>query len=68
MLPKEIPTGPFADEWKKSYEPIKNDLEEVDIALAISSAALAVKDESELVCQECRKCDEYVLTDELSAQ
>lgn len=51
ILPKDTSTGPFIDEWKKVYANISKDVEEVDIAAALSSAALAVKDENELVCQ-----------------
>ena len=40
-------TGPFADEWKKLYGDISKDVEEVDIAPALS-LAFAVKDEAEL--------------------
>jgi nucleosome binding factor SPN SPT16 subunit len=48
VLAKEVPGGPFADEWKKAYSEVAKDQEEVDIALVISNAALAVKDEKEL--------------------
>ncbi|KAF2417233.1 SPT16-domain-containing protein [Tothia fuscella] len=48
VLTKEAPQGPFADEWKKAYGEISGDLEETDIALIMSNAALAVKDEKEL--------------------
>ncbi|KAF7861373.1 hypothetical protein EAF04_007938 [Stromatinia cepivora] len=47
ILPKDTSSGPFIDEWKKVYSELK-DVEEVDIAPALSSAALAVKDENEL--------------------
>ncbi|TGO32871.1 hypothetical protein BHYA_0282g00020 [Botrytis hyacinthi] len=47
ILPKDTSSGPFIDEWKKIYTEIK-DVEEVDIAPALSAAALAVKDENEL--------------------
>lgn len=47
ILPKDSSSGPFVDEWKKVYSELK-DVEEVDIAPALS-AALAVKDENELV-------------------
>ena len=40
-------TGPFADEWKKLFGDISKDVEEVDIAPALS-LAFAVKDEAEL--------------------
>jgi nucleosome binding factor SPN SPT16 subunit len=48
VLAKEVPGGPFADEWKKAYSEVAKEQEEVDIALVISNAALAVKDEKEL--------------------
>jgi nucleosome binding factor SPN SPT16 subunit len=48
-LTKDTSSGPFVDEWKKAYGDISKSVEEVDIAAAISSAALAVKDENELV-------------------
>ncbi|KAL9614105.1 MAG: hypothetical protein Q9167_001390 [Letrouitia subvulpina] len=47
-IPKDTSTGPFADEWKKSFSDISKDVEEVDISPALSIAALAVKDENEL--------------------
>ncbi len=49
ILPKDTSTGPFIDEWKRIYGEISNKIEEVDIAPALSAAALAVKDENELV-------------------
>lgn len=49
VLVKDTSSGPFIDEWKKSYATVSGDLEEVDIAPAISAACLAVKDENELV-------------------
>jgi nucleosome binding factor SPN SPT16 subunit len=49
ILPKDTSNGPFIDEWKKVYSEISKDVEEVDISTAISAAALAVKDENELV-------------------
>lgn len=48
-MTKDTSSGPFIDEWKKCYGQISKDVEEVDIAPAISAAALAVKDENELV-------------------
>jgi nucleosome binding factor SPN SPT16 subunit len=41
--------GPFAEEWQQSYEEISKDVEEVDITNALSTAAMATKDEKELV-------------------
>ena len=49
VILKDASTGPFIDEWKKVYAEISDKVEEVDIAPALSSAALAVKDENELV-------------------
>jgi nucleosome binding factor SPN SPT16 subunit len=48
ILSKEDPTGQFAEEWKTAFGAIKNDVEEVDMSIAISTAALSVKDEKEL--------------------
>lgn len=50
VLPKDASSGPFIDEWKKVFSNISKDVEEVDIAPALSAAAFAVKDEAELVC------------------
>jgi len=49
-LSKDLATskGPFVDEWKKIYADICKDVEEFDIALALSSACFATKDEAEL--------------------
>lgn len=52
VLPKDLSSGPFVDEWKKVYGTFSKDLEEVDIAPALSAAAFAVKDEHELVCSD----------------
>jgi nucleosome binding factor SPN SPT16 subunit len=49
VLTKDTSSGPFVDEWRKVYEGVSGDLEQVDIASALSGAALAVKDENELV-------------------
>jgi len=49
VLSKLSALGPFADEWQQSYEEIAKDVEEVDITNALSTAAMAVKDEKELV-------------------
>ena len=49
IIPKDASAGPFADEWKKAYGDITKEVEEVDISLALSGAAFAVKDENELV-------------------
>jgi nucleosome binding factor SPN SPT16 subunit len=49
VLAKDISSGPFIDEWKKTFSEISKDVEEVDISQAISSGALAIKDEVELV-------------------
>ena len=50
MFSKGQASGPFADEWAKAFGDISKDVEEVDISNALSSGALAVKDENELVC------------------
>ena len=47
-LAKPEPSGPFADDWRKAFGDIAKDVEEVDIAQALSLAAFAVKDENEL--------------------
>lgn len=49
IIAKDTSAGPFADEWKKAYGDISKEVEEVDISLALSGAAFAVKDEIELV-------------------
>jgi len=51
--------GPFADEWQQSYEEISKDVEEVDITNALSTAAMATKDEKELVSLICLS-DEWI--------
>jgi nucleosome binding factor SPN SPT16 subunit len=51
LLKKDTSSGPFIDEWNKSFAEISKDLEEVDIAPAISAAALSVKDGEDLVYQ-----------------
>ena len=48
-IAKDNSSGPFADEWKSAFGDISKDVEEFDISNALSSAALAVKDENELV-------------------
>jgi len=48
-IAKDQSTGPFVDEWKKAFGDISKEVEEVDISVALSSAAFAVKDENELV-------------------
>ncbi|KAI9670136.1 MAG: FACT complex subunit spt16 [Caeruleum heppii] len=48
VLSKDTSAGPFVDEWKKAYGEIFKEVEEVDITLALSSAAFSVKDENEL--------------------
>ncbi|GAB1211084.1 FACT complex subunit spt16 [Aspergillus terreus] len=49
VLPKDTATGPFAEDWKRAFANISKDIEEVDIAPALSSAAFSVKDTDELV-------------------
>ena len=47
-LSKPEPIGPFTDDWRKAFGDISKDVEEVDIAPALSTAAFSVKDENEL--------------------
>ena len=47
ILPNTEATGPFADEWKKIFGDMSKDVEEVDVAPALSMA-FAIKDENEL--------------------
>lgn len=49
VLSKVQPSGPFAEEWRKTLDAIGKDVESVDMALGISAGAMAVKDEKELV-------------------
>jgi nucleosome binding factor SPN SPT16 subunit len=49
VLPKDTSSGPFIDEWKKTFGDISKSIEEIDISPAISASALAIKDENELV-------------------
>ena len=48
VLAKDTSKGPFIDEWKKCFSENCKDVEEVDVAQALSSAAFSVKDEAEL--------------------
>ena len=48
-IAKDTSNGPFIDEWKKAFGEISKDVEEIDITTALSAAALAIKDENELV-------------------
>lgn len=48
VLSKDSATGPFAEDWKKTFGELSKDIEEIDVAVTISNAALAVKDEKEL--------------------
>lgn len=50
-MPKDSTSGPFADDWKRSFSDLSKEVEEVDIAPALSSAAFSVKDTDELVSQ-----------------
>lgn len=52
MLPKDTTAGPFAEDWKKAYATLSNEVEEVDISPALS-ATLSVKDTDELVSFAC---------------
>ncbi|KAH9906872.1 FACT complex subunit spt-16 [Xylariomycetidae sp. FL2044] len=48
VIPKDTSKGPFVEEWKKVSADKCKDVEEVDINLALSTAAFSVKDETEL--------------------
>ncbi|KAL8419071.1 hypothetical protein RB594_002321 [Gaeumannomyces avenae] len=48
VLTKDTAKGPFVDEWKKIFAENCKDVEESDIAQALSAAAFATKDEAEL--------------------
>jgi nucleosome binding factor SPN SPT16 subunit len=62
VLTKDTSSGPFVDEWKKVFEGVSGDLEQVDISSALSGAALAVKDENELVGVSATLRDLFWLT------
>ncbi|KAI9708942.1 MAG: FACT complex subunit spt16 [Bogoriella megaspora] len=47
VLTKDPATGPFVDEWKAAIGDASKELEDVDMAVALSTA-MAVKDENEL--------------------
>lgn len=49
VLSKDPAAGPFVDEWKAVFGEVEKDVEQVDMSLALSAAALVVKDEKELV-------------------
>ncbi|TLD21546.1 hypothetical protein PspLS_09193 [Pyricularia sp. CBS 133598] len=48
VLTKDASKGPFVEEWKKVYTEHCKEVEEVDVAQALSSAAFSTKDEAEL--------------------
>ncbi|OAA53380.1 transcription elongation complex subunit [Niveomyces insectorum RCEF 264] len=48
VIVKESSRGPFVEEWKKLYNEKAKEVETVDISQALSTAAFAVKDETEL--------------------
>ncbi|KAI1439115.1 FACT complex subunit SPT16 [Xylaria sp. CBS 124048] len=48
VLTKDTSKGPVVDEWKKIFSDKCPDAEEVDISVALSSAAFSIKDETEL--------------------
>jgi nucleosome binding factor SPN SPT16 subunit len=48
VLPKDTTTGPFAEDWKRTFAMLSAEIEEVDISPALS-AAFVVKDTDELV-------------------
>ena len=54
-IAKDTSNGPFIEEWKKAFGEISKDVEETDITTALSAAALAIKDENELVSHSNRK-------------
>lgn len=47
-MTKDVSRGPFVDEWKSYFAEHAKDTETVDISQALSTAAFAVKDETEL--------------------
>lgn len=47
VIAKDPSSGPFVDEWRNAFSEISKEVEEVDIAPALS-AVLSVKDENEL--------------------
>lgn len=50
VLKKDNATGAFADEWKAAFQEAGfKDEDQADLGLILSNAALAVKDEKELV-------------------
>lgn len=48
-LPKDTAQGPFAEDWKRAFGDVSKEVEEVDVSLALSSAAFSVKSSEELV-------------------
>ncbi|EEP78331.1 hypothetical protein UREG_03177 [Uncinocarpus reesii 1704] len=48
-LPKDTSSGPFADEWKRTFAESLKSLEEVDIGPALSSVCFSVKGQEELI-------------------
>ncbi|KAL2190863.1 SPT16-domain-containing protein [Thermothelomyces heterothallicus CBS 203.75] len=48
VLTKDTSKGPFVDEWKKAFTENCKDIEQVDVAQALSAGAFSVKDETEL--------------------
>lgn len=48
VLTKDVSRGPFVDEWKSYFTEHAKEAESVDISQALSTAAFAVKDETEL--------------------
>ena len=67
-LSKVKAEGPFIDEWKQAYNTISNDVDEIDVAAGLSSAALSVKDEKELVSSELAHARLFRHADPLSVQ
>ena len=62
VIAKDNAAGKFIDEWKAAYGQISKDVEEVDISVALSMAAFAIKDEHELVSMRSasRACTELL--------
>ncbi|EAS37200.2 FACT complex subunit spt16 [Coccidioides immitis RS] len=48
-LSKDTSSGPFADEWKRTFSETLKTIEEVDIAPALSSVCFSIKSQEELI-------------------
>lgn len=63
VLTKETSTGPFITEWKSAFSELSKDVEEVDIGAALS-AAMSIKDESELkAIRNASSASAYIMRD-----